>query len=177
MRPRQVKNLLNKIGRKKWNVRICEKYPHGNGVLTYLGRYLRGGPISNSRIVEIRDEKVTFNYGRKKRELMTLPVAEFIERFLQHIPEPNAILVRCYGLYSPNTKDDLVKCRELLGQASIEEPDKIDWQDCFKDSTNHPELCPVCGKRLVISSILNPTGMIPHPGAPPLLKPYLKEAS
>ncbi len=109
---------------------------------------------------------------------MTLPVAEFIERFLQHIPEPNAILVRSYGLYSPNKKDDLVKCRELLGQGSIEEPDKINWQDCFKDSsTNHPELCPVCGKRLVISSILNPTGMIPDPGAPPVLKPYLKDAA
>jgi hypothetical protein len=29
MRPQQVQNLMNKLGRKKWNVRICEKYPHG----------------------------------------------------------------------------------------------------------------------------------------------------
>ena len=123
---------MNKLGRKKWNVRICPRYSHAEGVLTYLGRYLRGGPISNSRIVEVRGNKVTFNYGRKKRELMTLPVEEFIERFLQHIPEPNAILVRSYGLYAPNKKDDLVKCRELLGQDSIEEPDKINWQECFK---------------------------------------------
>ncbi len=36
----QVQNLMNKLGRKKWNVRICEKYPHGSGVLTYLARYL-----------------------------------------------------------------------------------------------------------------------------------------
>ncbi len=98
MRPQQVKNLLNKLGRKKWNVRICEKYPHGNGVLTYLGRYIRGGPISNSRIIEVTDNNVTFNYGRKRRELMTLPINEFIHRFLAHIPQPNAILVRAYGL-------------------------------------------------------------------------------
>jgi hypothetical protein len=78
MRPQQVKNLLNKLGRKKWNVRICEKYSHGNGVMTYLGRYIRGGPISNSRIIEIGNGKVTFNYGRKKRELMTLSINEFI---------------------------------------------------------------------------------------------------
>ena len=51
MRAQQVKNLMNKLGRKKWNVRICEKYPHGSGVLTYLARYLKGGPISNSRII------------------------------------------------------------------------------------------------------------------------------
>ncbi|MBW1700453.1 MAG: hypothetical protein JRH18_23865 [Deltaproteobacteria bacterium] len=33
IRPQQVKNIMNKLGRKKWNVRICEKYPHGAGVL------------------------------------------------------------------------------------------------------------------------------------------------
>ena len=177
MRAQQVENLMNKLGRKKWNVRICEKYPHGNGVLTYLGRYIRGGPISNSRIIEIRTGKVTFNYGRKKRELMTLSINEFIQRLLQHIPLKRAILVRSYGLYSPNKKGDLEKCRKFLGQESIEELEKIEWQDCFEDSKDHPELCPICGKRLVMTSLLKPTGMIPHQGAPPLLMPYLKEAA
>ncbi len=177
MRPQQLRNLTNKLGRKKWNVRICEKYSHGDGVLTYLARYLRGGPVSNSRIVEIRDNKVTFNYGRKKRKLMTLPINEFIERFLQHIPQPNAILVRYYGLYCPNKKDDLKKCRKLLGQEPMEEPEQIRWQDCFTDSSDPPELCPICGKRLVISSVIRPTGMIPHSGSPPLLMAYLKEVA
>lgn len=104
MRTQQVHNLMNKLGRKKWNVRICEKYPHGCGVLTYLARYLKGGPISNSRIVEVTDNNVTFNHGRKKRELMTLPINEFIQRFVQHIPLKNAILTRSYGLYCPNKK-------------------------------------------------------------------------
>ena len=54
MRPQQVQNLINKLGRKKWNVRICEKYPHGCGVLTYLARYLKGGPISKSRLSKLR---------------------------------------------------------------------------------------------------------------------------
>jgi hypothetical protein len=177
MRPQQVQNLMNKLGRKKWNVRICEKYPHGCGVLTYLARYLKGGPISNSRIIEVTDNNVTFNYGRKKRELMTLSINEFIHRFLKHIPQPNTILVRSYGLYSVNKRGELEKCRELPGCDSIAEPQKIKWQDCFEDSNNHPELCPICGKRLVMTSILKPTGMIPYPGAPPLLMPYLKEAA
>jgi len=178
MRAQQVKNLLNKLGRKKWNVRICEKYSHGNGVLTYLARYLRGGPISNSRIIKVADNKVTFNIGRKKREFMTLAIDEFIERFLRHVPHPNAIFVRSYGLYSANKKGELEKCRELLGQDLIAEPQPIQWQDCFEDSNDHPELCPVCGKRLVMSSMVKPSGMIPHQGAPaPLLMTYLKEAA
>jgi len=177
MRPQQVKNLMNKLGRKKWNVRICEKYPHGTGVLAYFARYLKGGPISNSRIVEVTYSKVTFNIGRKKRELMTLPIDEFIHRFLQHISQPNVVLVRSYGLYSQNKKGELQRCRELLGQEPIEEPEKIKWQDCFEDSNDHPELCPICGKRLVMSATVKPFGMIPYPGVPPSLIPYLKEAA
>ena len=176
-RPQQVKNLMNKLGRKKWNVRICDKYPHGKGVVTYLGRYLRGGPISNSRIVSVADNKVTFNIGRKKRELMTLSIDEFIDRLLKHIPKPKAVLVRSYGLYSHTKKEDLEQCRELCGQQPIEEPDNLQWQDCFKDSDDHPELCPVCGKALVLSAVIKPTGMTPHQGAPPLLMPNLKEAA
>jgi hypothetical protein len=30
MSSQQLRNLLNKLGRKKWNIRICEKYSHGN---------------------------------------------------------------------------------------------------------------------------------------------------
>jgi len=177
MRPQQVKNLMNKLGRKKWNVRICEKYSHGSGVLTYLARYLKGGAISNSRIIKVADNKVTFNIGRKKRELMSLAIDEFIERLLNHIPQPNAVLVRSYGLYCQNKKNELERCGELLGQEPIEEPENIHWQDCFKDCDNHPERCPICGKRLVLTATLKPTGMVPHPGVPPLLMPYLKEAA
>jgi hypothetical protein len=176
-RPRQVKNLMNKLGRKKWNVRICEKYPHGKGVVTYLGRYLRGGPISNSRIVAVTDNKVTFNIGRKKGELMTLDIDKFLARLLKHVPKPNSVLVRSYGLYCQNKKDELEKCRAFYGQQPIEDPESLQWQDCFKDSDDHPELCPICGKRLVMSSVHKPTGMIPHHGAPPLLMPYLKQAA
>jgi len=71
----------------------------------------------------------------------------------------------------------LERCRAFLGQEPIEEPENIQWQDCFEDSNDHPELCPICGKRLVMTSILKPTGMISNQGAPPLLRPYLKEAA
>ncbi len=103
--------------------------------------------------------------------------SKFIHRFLGHIPQPNAILVRSYGLYCQNKKEELLRCREELGQERIEEPEKIQWQDCFENSNDHPELCPICGKRLVMTSILKPTGMKPHQDAPPLLMPYLKEAA
>ena len=51
MRPQQVLNLLNRLGhptKTKWHVRIMERYHHGAGVVTYVARYLRGGPLKNA---------------------------------------------------------------------------------------------------------------------------------
>jgi hypothetical protein len=169
--------MMNKLGRKKWNVRICEKVSRVEKVVEYLARYIRGGPISNRRIIQVGDNAVIFNYGRKKPKFMTLGISEFIERFLQHIPPPNARWVRAYGLYSPSKTEALDKCRALLGQDPAEKPEKIQWQDGIKDSEDHPELCPICGKRLIRGSDIKPTGMIPYPGAPPLLALYLRQAA
>src|SRR6266446_7991697 len=63
MRPQPLLNLLNRLGHPKhtrWNVRIMERYRHGAGVVTYLARYLRGGPIKNARLVAWDGACVTF---------------------------------------------------------------------------------------------------------------------
>jgi hypothetical protein len=41
-------------------VHIRERYRHGAGVVTYLARYLRGGPIKNARLVACDGARVTF---------------------------------------------------------------------------------------------------------------------
>src|SRR5262249_46009479 len=54
VRPQQLLNLLTRLGhprKTKWNVHIRERYRHGIGVVMYLARYLRGGPIKNARLV------------------------------------------------------------------------------------------------------------------------------
>ncbi len=150
MNPRQLKNLLNKLGRKKWNVHLRESYAHGVGVLIYLARYLRGGPISNKRIVRCEGGEVKFHYGRKKVALMDLPVDQFLGRLLQHVPPQNMIMVRSYGLYHHSRKEELSVCRSVLGQLPVQEPEFLDWQSyCSERGGSHPEKCPVCGKRLV----------------------------
>ena len=71
MRPQQLLNLLNRLGhptKTKWNVRIMERYRHGAGVVTYLARYLRGGPIKNARLVAWDGERVTFTYRARQEE-------------------------------------------------------------------------------------------------------------
>lgn len=146
----QLQNLFNKLGRKKWNVHLRASYAHGFGVLTYLARYVRGGPISNKRIVHSKEGQVKFHYGREKVARMELSTHDFLSRLLQHVPPRNAIRVRSYGLYHHSRKEALLICREALGQPPIEEPEFLDWQTyCSNRGESHPERCPVCGKRLI----------------------------
>lgn len=173
----EIQRIIKRLWKKKWNVDIRDKYSHGQGVLTYLARYLRGGPISNSRIVKIEDGKVTFHVGREKKQLLTLPIEEFIERFIWHIPKPSLVVVRCYGLYANGRKRPLDLCHQLLGSPSISEPCKLNWQDTlesiFSKSQNHnqtqanPWQCPVCGKRLIVKATLPRQSLTRIAHAPP----------
>jgi hypothetical protein len=177
----QWKNLKNKLGRVKWNVNIRERYEHGRGVLSYLGRYIRGGPISNKRIISCENGKVKFWYrvngegsGSKKRDPMTLPVEQFIGRYLLHVPKPRSKVVRYYGIYNSHKEGDLKKCMECFDQELPQEEEFLDWQSyCDGRGDEHPELCPVCGKRLICLSMIFPNKPMP----PPDDSIHLKEAA
>jgi hypothetical protein len=173
-RPQQLLNLLTRLGhprKTKWNVRLMERYPHGAGVVTYLARYLRGGPIKNARLVAWESERVTLHCrarqeeadgGAPSRQRLTLSVADFLQRWLLHVPVPQTRVVRSYGLYHPTQAKALAICRTALGQAPVETPVPLTWQTvCAPRGEAHPERCPTCGQRLVC------TGVIPRGGAPP----------
>src|SRR5215831_12253432 len=174
MRPQQLLNLLQRLGhprKTKWNVHIRERYRHGAGVVTYLARYVRGGPIKNARLVAWDGERVTFTYRPRQEEAdgthpaaqrLTLSVADFLQRWLLHVPLPQTRVVRAYGLYHPSHTAALAVCRAALGQPPLEAPGALDWQTVYAQRKNaHPERCPTCGQRLVC------TGVIPRGGAPP----------
>jgi hypothetical protein len=153
MSQQRWENLRNKLGRLKWNVHIRERYAYGSGVLTYLARYIRGGPISNNRIMSHTERGVTFGHRAPeggKAIPMTLTEDAFIERYLQHVPARYAKVVRCWGLYAPRAAEELSLCRSYLGQGPIEETsDDGDWQEyCASNGDQHPEVCPICGLRL-----------------------------
>jgi hypothetical protein len=168
MRAQHLLNLLNRLGhptKTKWNVRSMERYRHGTGVVTYLARYLRGGPIKNARLVAWDGADVTFTSrvpGAPLRQRMTLPVADFLQRWLLHVPGPHTRVVRSYGLYHHAHTEALAHCRAALGQPPVEPPPDLDWQTvCAQRGDAHPEQCPICGQLLVY------TGVIPRGGAPP----------
>jgi putative transposase len=174
LRPQPWLNLLHRLGhpmKTRWNVRIMERDRHGAGVVTSLARYLRGGPLKNARLVAYDGACVTFTSRARQEEAdagpaspqrMTLPVADFLQRWLLHVPVPQTRVVRCYGLYQHTHAKPLAICCTALGQAPMEVPVCLDWQTlCAQRGEAHPERCPACGQLLVC------TGVIPRGGAPP----------
>jgi Putative transposase len=152
-------------------VHIRERYRHGVGVVTYLARYLRGGPMQNSRLVAYDGDRGTFTCRPRQEEAdgggasaprSTVSVVAFLQRWLLPVPVPQTRGVRAYGLYQPTQAEAFASCRAALGQPPVATPVVLAWQTvCAQRGEQPPERCPVCGQLLVCP------GVVPRGGAPP----------
>ena len=75
-------------------------------MLAYLARYTHRVAISNSRLIALDDNGVTFKWkdyrikGRDRLKTMTLDAGEFIRRFLLHGLPSGFHRIRHYGLFA-----------------------------------------------------------------------------
>ncbi len=101
--------------KRAWVVH-CQAVGRGEATLKYLAPYIFRVAISNNRIVKVENEQVTFRYfdSKGKRRSCTLPVLEFMRRFLQHVLPKGFKKVRYYGLFSPAKREWLNRVRLLL---------------------------------------------------------------
>ena len=170
MAARQWTHLRRQLGRVKWNVHIRERYAHGSGVLTYLARYLRGGPLSNRRLISYSNGQVSFRVrgpgegSSGSRGVIRLTLEEFIRRYLQHVPLPGARLVRCYGLYACNNGEALSMCRAQVG-GDLSEACAGGWTEAEALGLQREwPRCEVCGLELVVETLwgsgLSPPEMV-----------------
>ena len=129
-----VKGILVAAARKDWVVFSKPPVAGASHVLSYLARYTQRTAISNSRIVGLRDGRVTFRYrdsaDHDRRKLMTLDVAEFIRRFLLHVLPKGLMRVRHYGLLANVNRKTLIPlCQALLGhQPPPPAPEDEGWE-------------------------------------------------
>jgi hypothetical protein len=134
---------------KHWVV-YCKPCCHAaDKTLSYLARYVHQTAITNSRIIDTDQGKVTFRYKDSREcrwKIMTLEASEFILRFLQHVLPRGFHKVRYYGILSPRNRSLLEQVRRELAkgiEAGEEEPLNSD------SKTTNPEiffLCPLCHK-------------------------------
>jgi len=161
----RLRSLLNRLGRKKWNVHIRARYAHGQGVAAYLARYLKGGPLKNTQLIEVSEHTIAFRYRPHRDEddagedalVMTLTPEAFLARYLAHVPVPRLQAVRSYGLYGQRQSAALDQARTSLGQAPVEEPKPVTAPQFLArfDRTDETGRCPRCGACLVFTSLIH----------------------
>ncbi len=91
-------------------------------IVKYLARYLTGGPIADSRVVDYDDSRVTFTArcgttqgGSNETEEIEVPVLEFIRRWRLHILPKGFTKTRCFGGWSNHhSRRYVAECDELL---------------------------------------------------------------
>lgn len=160
----RVRSLLNRLGRKKWNVHIRARYAHGAGVAAYLARYLRGGPLKNTQLIEATNARVAFRYRPHRDEddagdetvTLRLEPEAFLARYVPHLPVPRLQALRAYGLYGQRGGTALDQARALLGQAPVETPEPISAERFLARFAESEEAgrCPRCGARLILLSLV-----------------------
>ena len=110
---------LRPLYAKDWVVYAKPPFGGPAQVLKYLARYTHRVAISNSRIVDVKDSRVTFRYkdyaDDHRSKTMTVSADEFLRRFVQHVLPRSFVKVRHYGLLANRHRAEKLKtCRRLL---------------------------------------------------------------
>ena len=86
--------------------------------IKYIGRYLGRPVIAASRIDRYDGDLVTFHYNRHEDDKYveeTIPVMEFIQRLIRHIPEKHFKMIRYGGIYARRRELDK-KLRRIISR-------------------------------------------------------------
>lgn len=150
-------DVPDSVWTKPWVV-YCKPAVQGSErVLRYLARYIHRIALANSRLVRIEDGQVTFRYQVRKEhrwKTMTLPAAEFIRRFLQHVLPRGTHKVRYYGFWNPSHRALLREIQLGIGsaQSCAARDDAVTTltDKTAADSCEMSRRCPRCGQGILI---------------------------
>ena len=102
------KEWKNSLYEMDWCPYIKETFNGFGNAIEYLGRYTHKIAISNSRILSVSDDTVTFSARGKKpgepKRRITLNNTGFIRRYLMHVLPPGFQKIRYYGFLNNRYK-------------------------------------------------------------------------
>jgi hypothetical protein len=139
---------------RDWNVN-CQPVGNSEASMKYLAPYVFRVAISDSRIIGLKDRRISFRYkkqGSKRIRVMTLDVMEFIRRFLQHVLPQGFMKIRYYGFMHPCCSLDLDTVRDRICAGlkillPVIRP---------KKQKTHQPACPLCKGILVFKAFYPP---------------------
>jgi hypothetical protein len=166
---RAFASWLRVLFRHDWVVYSKAPFGGPEHVLRYLGAYTHRVAIANSRLVALANGHVTFRWrdsahGNKKR-LMTLPVEEFLRRFLLHLLPRGLMRIRNFGFLANRQRAKLLPiCFRLLQQS---DPPAAGTASPTTLPAYSPWNCPLCGGTMQVVERLSAAQLLlrspPHP--------------
>ncbi len=145
--PANFKRFLNKVAWDKWINYVKKPFSSPEKVVKYIGRYTHRVAISNHRIVDITNGKVTFWYkeykdGNVTSKIMIVKAEEFIRRFLLHILPKGFKKIRYFGFMSNGLRRKCIQlAKELLQVITTEVTESI---SAFHSILEKLFKCPNC---------------------------------
>jgi hypothetical protein len=152
--PKSFAAWLRPLFRSPWVVYAKRPFGGAQHVLRYLGQYTQRVAISNHRLVGLADGLVTFRWRdsahKNKKGLMTLPVNEFLRRFLLHVLPPGFVRIRHFGLMAHRRRGaSLPLCLQLIAPSNrVPAATRAD-----EEVLSPPQplgTCPQCGRPMVL---------------------------
>ena len=146
-------DLLRQTFGKDWVVYCKRPFGGAGQVLRYLGCYTHRVAISNHRLLQLNGAEVIFRWRdsahQNKKRRMSLPVNEFLRRFLLHVLPRGFVRIRHFGFLSTRHRSESVPlCRELIAaepqklpRVKKREPD-VRWEGLWR--------CPNCGGPMLV---------------------------
>jgi Putative transposase len=149
--------FLRPLFRHDWVVYAKRPFGGPEHVLHYLARYTHRVAISNHRIINVADGKVTFrwkDYAHKsKQRLMTITAEEFLRRFLLHTLPRGFVRIRFCGFLANRRRGALLPlCQQLLKASTLPSASRTDVEPRSQCSW----LCPHCGGAMALIEKLTP---------------------
>src|SRR5271167_3252917 len=143
--PKVFSAWLRQLFRHDWVVYCKPPFAGPQHALRYLGAYTHRVAISNHRLVSLADGQVTFRWRdsahKNKKRLMTLPLDEFLRRFLLHLLPKGFGRIRHFGFLATRRRATLLPlCRQAL---AVVQPQTQPQTSTAKE-TRPLWLCPNC---------------------------------
>jgi hypothetical protein len=158
--PRMFQSLIRQLFALRWVVYCKPPFGGPGQVLRYLGAYTHRVAISNSRLVRFQNDRVTFRWRdsahRNKKRLLTLPVEEFLRRFLLHVLPRGFVRIRHFGFLASRRRGQLLpRCKHILtGTSNATEPVAVHL--CGQNDRSALWVCPLCSGRMFVIEWMTP---------------------
>lgn len=155
-----IGGLKKDLYAKNWNVYAKKSLASPQSVVQYLGRYTHRVAISNSRLLDASEGRVTFrwkNYRKRlNKQVMRLEAQEFIGRFMRHILPSGFYKIRYYGLLATASQRKEIAIRLINKPQPISLLEGLTTKQVIRVVTGKdPDICPKCHRgKLTSKSVL-----------------------